>query len=69
LAAAGIEAGIDAALEARKRFQTLLVDERQQLHQDHAGDVARRIDPEVGVGKACPSEAAGAAPFRLFWRC
>jgi hypothetical protein len=41
-----------------------LVRERQQLHQDHAGDVARRIDPEIGVGEAGPGEAAGAAAFR-----
>src|SRR6202023_3176848 len=40
-----IEAGIDAALEARERFQALAVRERQHLHQDHAGDVARGIDP------------------------
>src|SRR5258707_8457653 len=33
-----------------ERFQAFLVHERQQLHQDHAGDVARRVDPEVGVG-------------------
>ena len=54
-----IEAGIDAALEVRERFQALLVPEWQQLHKDHAGDVARRIDPVVGIGEASPGEAAG----------
>src|SRR6185437_7541406 len=47
LAAAGTESGIDAALEARERLQALAVREWQKLHQDHAADVARRIDPEV----------------------
>jgi len=69
---------MDAALEARKGFQALLVRERQQLHQNHAGDVARGIDPEMGVGKPCPGEAAGprrefllprlALLASLFWR-
>ena len=43
LAAAGIEPGINPALESRKSLQGLAVGERQQLHQDHAGDVAGRI--------------------------
>src|SRR4029077_6663899 len=60
----GIQPGINPALEARKSFQRLGVDERQQLHQDHAGDVARRVDPEIGVGEAGPGQAAGAAAFR-----
>ncbi len=68
LPAARIEPGIDAALEARERLQALGVGERQQLHQDHAGDVARRVDPEIGVGKARPGEAAGAAALRASWR-
>src|ERR1035437_5884186 len=59
-----IEAGIDAALEACERFQALLVGERQHLHQDHAGDVARRVDPVIGVGEPRPGEAAGAAALR-----
>ena len=63
LAAAGIEPGINPALKARKSLQRLGVGERQQLHQDHA-DVARGIDPEIGVGEAGPGEAAGAAAFR-----
>src|SRR6478609_11614210 len=61
-----IEPGIDAALEAREGFQAVLVHERQQLHQDHAGDVARGVDPEIGVGKPRPGEAAGAAALRGF---
>ena len=64
-----IEPGIDAALEARERFQALAVGERQHLHQDHAGDVARRIDPEIGVGEAGPGQAAGAAALRRLARC
>src|SRR5712691_7230520 len=52
LPAAGIEPGVNAALKPRKRLQAFSVRERQQLHQDHAGDVARRIDPEVSVGEA-----------------
>ena len=47
-----------------QKLPGLGVDERQQLHQDHAGDVARRVDPEIGVGEAGPGEAAGAAAFR-----
>src|SRR5258705_8086029 len=62
--AGGVEPGIDAALEAREGFQAMLVHERQQLHQDYAGDVARGVDPEIGVGEPCPGEAAGAAAFR-----
>src|SRR5260221_4041055 len=42
LLAGRIEPGIDATLEARERFQALVVGERQELHQDHATDVARR---------------------------
>src|SRR6202790_4275081 len=49
LLAGRIEPGIDAALEARERFQAFFVRERQQLHQDHAADVTRRVDPEIGV--------------------
>src|SRR6266545_475191 len=64
LAAAGIEPGIDALLEAREGFQALAVHEWQKLHQDHAADVARRIDPEVGVGEPGPGKAARAAAFR-----
>src|SRR5713101_2783112 len=64
LLAGGIEPGIDAALETCERFQALLVHERQQLHQDYAGDVARGVDPEEGVGEPCPGEAGGAAAFR-----
>src|SRR5258708_25869895 len=64
LPAAGIEPGVNAVLKTCKSFQTLVVRERQQLHQDHAGDVAGRIDPEIGVGEARPGEAAGAAAFR-----
>ena len=69
LAAAGIEPGINAALKARKSFQRLGVEERQQLHQDHAGDVTGRVDPEIGVGEAGPGEAAGAAAFRRLGAC
>src|ERR1700738_5425564 len=64
LLARRIEPGIDAALEARERFQAFLVRERQELHQDHAADVTRRVDPKVSVGEPGPGEAAGAAPFR-----
>src|ERR1700761_4127370 len=56
-----IESGIDAALEACEGFQALLVHEREQLHHDHAGDVACGVDPVISVGKARPGEAAGAA--------
>src|SRR5439155_27042543 len=51
LAAVGIQPGINPALKPRKSFQALRIGERQQLHQDHAGDVARRVDPEIGVGE------------------
>src|SRR3984893_16196578 len=57
LLARRIEPGIDATLEARERFQALVVGERQELHQDHAADVARRVDPEIGIGKASPEQA------------
>src|SRR5580704_9660120 len=63
LSAAGTEPVVDAALEAREGFQALPVRKRQQLHQDHAADVARRIDPVIGVGEPSPGEAAGAAAF------
>src|SRR5829696_8989955 len=52
-----IEPGINPALKARKSFQRLRVEERQQLHQDHAGDVTGRVDPEIGVGETRPGEA------------
>src|SRR5689334_185212 len=64
LAAAGIEPGIDAALEAREGVQALCIHERQELHEDHAADIARWIDPEVGVGEPSPGEAAGTAALR-----
>jgi hypothetical protein len=39
--------------------QDLGVGERQDLHHDHAGDAARRIDPEERVVDAAPAQAAG----------
>jgi len=62
LAAARVEA--DAGLESGQRIQALVVRERQDLHQDDAGHVTRGIDPEIGIGKSRPGEAAGAATFR-----
>ena len=50
-----VEPGIDPALEARERLQAFRVRERQELHQDHAGDVARRVDPEIGAGRSRPA--------------
>ena len=38
---------------------------RQHLHQDHASDVARRVDPVIGVGEPGPGEASGAAAFGI----
>ena len=49
---------------ARVQLHRLRVDERQQLHHDHAADVARGIEPEIGVGKARPGEASRAAALR-----
>jgi len=46
LLAGGIEPGIDATFEAGEGVQTFSVRKRQHLHQDHAGHVARRVDPE-----------------------
>jgi hypothetical protein len=50
---------IDAALEGVIERRRLAVGKRQELHQDHAGDAAPRIEPDVGVVGAAPAQAAG----------
>ena len=52
---------IDALLEALQRFDRGVVVERQVLHEQHAGDAPRRIDPELRVVDAGPAHAAGRA--------
>src|SRR3954447_15924950 len=52
---------IGAALERVVDGQRLGVREWQILHHDHAGDAARRIDPEERVVDAAPAQAAGGA--------
>src|SRR5580704_18095014 len=52
---------IGAALERIVSGERLGIGERQILHHDHAGDAARRIDPEVCVVDAAPAQAAGGA--------
>src|SRR5437879_11105967 len=52
---------IGAPLERVVDSQRLGVCEWQILHHDHAGDAARRIDPEERVVDAAPAQAAGGA--------
>src|SRR6266702_5564720 len=51
---------VKAAFELGKDLQRLGIGKWQELHEDDAGDVLGRIDPEIGVGEAGPGEAAGA---------
>ena len=55
---------VKAAFELGKGLQRLRIGKWQELHQDDAGDVLGRIDPEIGVGEAGPGEAAGAPARR-----
>src|ERR1700688_3910789 len=55
---------VKAAFELGKGLQRLRIGKWQELHEDDAGDVLARIDPEIGVGKAGPGEAAGATARR-----
>src|SRR5688572_736417 len=52
---------VDAPLEALQRLDRGRVVERQILHQEHAADAARGIDPELGVEDPGPAHAAGRA--------
>ena len=55
---------VKAAFELGKGLQRLRIGKWQELHEDDAGDVLGRVDPEIGVGEAGPSEAAGAPARR-----
>src|SRR5438046_526735 len=50
---------IGAALEGIVDRERPGIGKRQELHQDHAGDAAARVDPEIGVVDAAPAETAG----------
>jgi hypothetical protein len=52
-------AGVDAALELAEQLEDLLVREGQELREDHASNVERRVEPEIGIGEPRPGEAAG----------
>src|SRR5713226_8683437 len=55
---------VKPAFELGKGLQRLWIGKWQELHEDDAGDVLGRIDPEIGVGEAGPGEAAGAPAGR-----
>src|SRR3954447_23914428 len=55
---------IDATFEAVVERERLAVRKRQELHQDHAGDAAGPVDPEVGVVDAAPAQRAGGSLAR-----
>ena len=56
-----IQAVVNATLERCEQVERGLVEKWQQLHQTDAADLSRCMDPEISVGEAGPSEAAGAA--------
>lgn len=43
----GVKAAVNPAVEAGEGFQAPGVEERQELHHDYAGNVARGIDPVI----------------------
>ncbi len=58
-------APVDAAFEALQRLDRGGVVERQVLHQQHAADAARGVDPELGVEDSGPAHAARRARERV----
>src|SRR5947207_1236343 len=54
---------VQPTLELAVEAENARIRERQDLRHYNTGDVLRRIDPEIGIGKPGPGEAA-AAPSR-----
>ena len=53
-----------AALELGVEAENARIRERQDLRQYKAGDVLRRIDLEIGIGRPGPGQAAAASSRR-----
>src|SRR3984893_15778145 len=58
------EPGIEAALELAVERDDPLIEERQDLSEERAGDMLHWVEPEVAVEQARPGNAAGGAPVR-----
>ena len=57
--AGGVSELIDPALEGIVERQRLAIGEGKELHQDHAGDAAGGVEPEIGVVDPAPAQGAG----------
>src|ERR1700736_220321 len=62
---ARLHRGVDAAFEFPVEAERARIGKGQDLRHDHAGDAARRVEPEIAVVDAAPAQRAGAAPVRL----
>src|SRR5260370_31103534 len=56
------EPGIEAALELAVERDDPLIEERQDLSEERAGDMLHWVEPEVAVEQARPGDAAAGAP-------
>src|SRR6059036_1515678 len=59
---------VHPALELAVEAENARIHERQDLRQYNAGDLLRRIDPEIGIGQPGPRQAAAAPSRRTFLR-
>jgi hypothetical protein len=59
---------VQAALELAVEAEDARIREWQDLRHYNAGNVLRRIDPEIGIGQPGPGEAAAAPSRRTFLR-
>ena len=57
------EVAVHQLLEVAQRPEGAFIIEGQLLHHLHGADVFHRINPELGIENARPTQAAGAAEF------
>ena len=61
MASGRLQSIVNGALEFAVELDGFVVGERQDLGQDHAGDMLLRVEPIIGVVDAGPGQAPGAA--------